>query len=98
MQKVYPSWRYHKSLEPRIVRSAEEDQLLGSEWKDSPARFEEEPVVVSEVSNPQPSAPADPVSPPVGAEDQKKEQSPEQQPSQPVQPIPPKASKKKGGK
>jgi hypothetical protein len=38
---VYPSWRYHKSQEPRLVQNAEEDAKLGKEWADSPAAFEE---------------------------------------------------------
>lgn len=36
-QKVYPSWRYHKSLEAKIVRSAAEDVSLGDGWVESPA-------------------------------------------------------------
>lgn len=39
--KVYPSWRYHKELEPRIVQDEAADKLLGSDWKDTPAAFED---------------------------------------------------------
>jgi hypothetical protein len=35
--KPYPSWRYHRTETPRVVHSAIEDELLGSEWADSPA-------------------------------------------------------------
>ena len=34
--KEYPSYRYHKGLEPRIVWSAEEDAALGEGWQDLP--------------------------------------------------------------
>lgn len=40
-EKVYPSWRYHKTLEPKIVHSEEHDEELGSGWADSPAAHEE---------------------------------------------------------
>ena len=37
----YPSWRYHKSGQSKIVKSKEEDQALGSDWADTPAAFDE---------------------------------------------------------
>lgn len=37
--KVYPSFRYHKNLEPKVVCSQAEDQALGNDWADSPAVF-----------------------------------------------------------
>lgn len=39
--KVYPSWRYHKNLDAKIIHSAEEDEALGNEWATTPAAFEE---------------------------------------------------------
>jgi hypothetical protein len=36
----YPSWRYHRELEARIVYSKEEDEALGAGWADSPAKFQ----------------------------------------------------------
>jgi hypothetical protein len=39
MNNVYPSWRYHKTLEPRLVLDANEDKALGNEWADTPAKF-----------------------------------------------------------
>jgi hypothetical protein len=36
----YPTWRYHSTLAPVIVLSAEEDAQLGSGWADTPAAFE----------------------------------------------------------
>ncbi len=45
----YPSWRYHRTLAPRVVRSPLEDDALGAEWADTPAAFAadgpEEPVL-----------------------------------------------------
>lgn len=40
MSKVYPSWRYHASLEPKLVKDESEDRALGAEWSDSPAAFD----------------------------------------------------------
>jgi len=40
----YPSWRYHRTLPPKIVQTPDEDQALGAEWSDSPAFPEPEPV------------------------------------------------------
>lgn len=37
---IFPTWRYHKTLEPRIVHSKEELDALGSSWVDNPAAFE----------------------------------------------------------
>ena len=37
MQIQYPTWRYHASLNPRIVKTQEEDESLGKGWFDSPA-------------------------------------------------------------
>lgn len=39
--KVYPSWRYHKTHEPKIIQSEAEDRALESEgWVDSPAKVD----------------------------------------------------------
>ena len=38
MKKGYPSWRYHKSEEAKIIHSEDQEH---PEWKDSPAHFEE---------------------------------------------------------
>lgn len=35
--KIYPTWRYHKELEPKIIHSEAEEH---DEWLDSPAKFE----------------------------------------------------------
>lgn len=40
-EKVFPSWRYHKSEPAVVVNSEEEEQALGKGWADSPAAFEE---------------------------------------------------------
>ena len=40
MEKVYPSWRYHKTNEPELVNSAAEEKKLGKGWADTPAAFE----------------------------------------------------------
>ena len=40
--KVYPSWRYHKSQEAKIVHSEEQDESLGKDWSDTPAALEKE--------------------------------------------------------
>lgn len=37
---IYPSWRYHKTKEPVIVHSAEDEKALGKGWADTPAKFE----------------------------------------------------------
>lgn len=36
MDKVYPSWRYHKSNEAVIINSEAEEKELGKGWTDSP--------------------------------------------------------------
>lgn len=43
MEKVYPSWRYHKTKEAKIIRSDAEDKALGKDWADTPAKFQDEP-------------------------------------------------------
>ncbi|MGE3681955.1 MAG: hypothetical protein AB7G93_09530 [Bdellovibrionales bacterium] len=43
--QVFPTWRYHKTEPPKLVHSAEELDLLGPEWADTPAAFVEEPAV-----------------------------------------------------
>jgi hypothetical protein len=40
MKTVFPTWRYHKTLEPKLVRNREELESLGKEWADTPAAFE----------------------------------------------------------
>lgn len=40
--RVYPSFRYHKELQPKVVHNDDQHELLESEgWQDSPAAFEE---------------------------------------------------------
>jgi hypothetical protein len=39
MQQVFPTWRYHRTHDPKVVHSADELAALGGEWKDSPAAF-----------------------------------------------------------
>ncbi len=39
--KYFPSWRYHKNLEPKLVKDEQEDLALGKDWKHSPAAFDE---------------------------------------------------------
>ncbi len=36
---VYPSWRYHKTEEPKIIKSEKEEH---KDWKHSPADFKED--------------------------------------------------------
>ena len=36
----YPKWKYHKTEEPQLVESEEQEKELGGEWKESPADFE----------------------------------------------------------
>lgn len=36
---VYPKWLYHKEEEPMLVKSKEQHEALGDEWKESPADF-----------------------------------------------------------
>lgn len=39
MSKIYPTWRYHKNEEPKIIKSEQEEH---PDWKDSPAHFEKD--------------------------------------------------------
>lgn len=32
----YPSWRYHRTLPPKIVQTPDDDAALGAEWSDTP--------------------------------------------------------------
>lgn len=48
MHKSYPKYKYHKTLEPKVVDTEEQDEALGEEWKESPAHHFE----VAEVSVP----------------------------------------------
>ncbi len=34
---MYPSWRYHRTEEPKLIHSASEE---AEGWEDSPAKFE----------------------------------------------------------
>lgn len=36
---MFPSWRYHRTLDPRIVADPLEDEALGEGWADTPAAF-----------------------------------------------------------
>ena len=38
----YPSWRYHRTEKPRLVKNTAEDQALGRGWEDTPAKFKDE--------------------------------------------------------
>lgn len=42
----FPRWRYHRVLPGKIVMTAEENEILGDEWEDSPAAFESEVIEV----------------------------------------------------
>lgn len=37
----YPKWKYHKTEEPKLVESEEQEKELGGDWKESPADFEQ---------------------------------------------------------
>ena len=39
----YPKWKYHKTAEPKVVNSEDEEKALGNEWAESPTDFAEEP-------------------------------------------------------
>lgn len=53
MKTHYPKWRYHRTLQARIVESEEEDKALGKGWEDTPAAFDEpEPEPEPEVKEP----------------------------------------------
>lgn len=41
MSSEYPKCLYHEAKEPITVNNREEEQLLGDEWKETPAYFEE---------------------------------------------------------
>ncbi len=32
----YPKWKYHQELDPCVVKDAQEDEALGSEWSEAP--------------------------------------------------------------
>lgn len=34
---MYPKYKYHPTKEPRVIHSAEQEDALSEEWKDSPA-------------------------------------------------------------
>jgi len=38
MKNIYPTWRYHKDLDAKIIHSEKEEQ---KDWKDSPAHFQD---------------------------------------------------------
>lgn len=67
--KNYPTWRYHSTENPRVVKSEVEENNLGDGWADTPAAFhtpepfsepKPEPVVVASVSAPVKLTPAAP--------------------------------------
>ena len=37
---IFPSWKYHATLKPRLVFSDEDVKNLGPGWENSPAYFE----------------------------------------------------------
>lgn len=47
-ENVYPSWRYHKYLGEKLVKSADEDKKLESGWVHSPAHFESDAPEIGE--------------------------------------------------
>lgn len=38
----YPKWKYHLEYESLVVQTAEQEKILGAEWKDSPSEFGKE--------------------------------------------------------
>jgi hypothetical protein len=38
---VFPAWLYHRTENPRLVRSSAELEALGPDWADTPAKFAE---------------------------------------------------------
>jgi hypothetical protein len=67
---TYPSWRYHKCEQPKLVKSAAEEQALGAGWEDSPAAFLEgampkaDPLVETKPAAQAPASPAESKNPP----------------------------------
>lgn len=51
----FPKWKYHRSLEPRIVHDPEEESALGEGWADTPAAFAAEPQSPEPVKKPKKS-------------------------------------------
>lgn len=52
VKKVYPSWRYHKDGDSKIVHSEAEHKALGADWAQSPAHFEKQDEVAPELAWP----------------------------------------------
>jgi hypothetical protein len=98
----YPTWRYHKSKEPKLVHSEAELKALGPDWDHSPACFEEKPMAMKPV--PKEAQPAKVAEAPSYKEHQETWESKEEKgeapakvakPKAPKAPKVPKASKKK---
>lgn len=48
--EYFPSWRYHKEKEPKLVHSREESEAMVKDgWVDTPALFEISDVVAAEL-------------------------------------------------
>lgn len=58
-QKVYPTWRYHKDHEPRLIKDREELEALGSGWVDNPGKVDLKPEAKAE-KKPEPAPAPEP--------------------------------------
>lgn len=40
--REFPKWLYHRSLDPVLVSSPDEESQLGKDWSETPATFDED--------------------------------------------------------